>query len=158
ANASDNVGVAGVQFKLDGTKLGTENSSAPYSISWNTTTATNSTHTLTAVARDAAGNLTTSASVSVTVNNADITAPSVSLTAPTAGSTVSGTITDSANASDNVGVAGVQFKLDGANLGTESTSQPYSMSWDTTAASDGAHTLTAVARDAVGNQSVSATV
>ena len=57
----------------------------------------------------------------------DTTPPTVSVTAPAAGATVSGTnVTVSANASDNVGVAGVQFKLDGANLGAEDTSAPYS--------------------------------
>ena len=60
ANASDNVGVAGVQFKLDGANLGAEDTASPYSVTWNTTTATNGSHTLTAVARDAAGNTTTS--------------------------------------------------------------------------------------------------
>jgi hypothetical protein len=65
--------------------------------------------------------------------------------------TVSGTVAITANASDNVGVAGVQFKLDGANLGAEDTSSPYSISWDTTTSSNGLHTLTAVARDSAGN-------
>jgi hypothetical protein len=59
----------GVQFKLDGANLGAEDTTAPYSIAWNTTTTTNGTHTLTAVARDAAGNTTTSAPVTVTVSN-----------------------------------------------------------------------------------------
>ncbi|MCA1851176.1 MAG: DUF1929 domain-containing protein [Beggiatoa sp.] len=62
-------GVAGVQFKLDGANLGAEDTSSPYSISWNTTTATNGSHTLTAVARDTTESMTTSAGVSVTVNN-----------------------------------------------------------------------------------------
>ena len=79
----------------------------------------------------------------------DIVAPTVSMTAPTSGATVSGSaVTVSANASDSVGVVGVQFKLDGANLGTEDTSSPYSISWNTTTASEGGHTLTAVASDA----------
>ena len=70
ASASDNVGVAGLQFKLDGiNNLGAEDTTSPYSISWDTTTAANGTHTLTSVARDPAGNQTTSASVSVSVNN-----------------------------------------------------------------------------------------
>jgi YD repeat-containing protein len=69
ADASDDVAVVGVQFKLDGANLGAEDTSAPYSISWNTTTATNTGHTLTAVARDAAGNRTTSTGVDVTVSN-----------------------------------------------------------------------------------------
>jgi hypothetical protein len=61
--------VAGVQFRLDGANLGAEDTTSPYSVSWNTTTATNGTHTLTAVARDAAGNSTTWAGVTVTVSN-----------------------------------------------------------------------------------------
>ncbi|MCL7420197.1 MAG: Ig-like domain-containing protein [Methylobacter sp.] len=81
----------------------------------------------------------------------DTTAPTVSLTAPTNGATVLGTVTVSANASDNVGVVGVQFRLDGVNLGAEDTSSPYSIAWDTTAVANGSHSLTAVARDAAGN-------
>src|SRR6185295_11709692 len=69
ATASDNVGVTGVQFVLDGTNLGAEDTSSPYSTFWDTTTASNASHTLTAIARDAAGNQTTSAPVTVTVNN-----------------------------------------------------------------------------------------
>ncbi len=85
----------------------------------------------------------------------DTTPPAVSITAPTSGSTVSGSISVSANASDNIGVAGVQFKLDGVNLGAEDTSSPYSISWDTTGVANGSHTLTAVARDASNNQTTS---
>src|SRR3989441_3478656 len=121
-----------------------------YAIAWDTTTASNASHTLTAVARDAAGNTATAATVTVTVFN-DTTPPTVSLTAPAGGATVSGTTTISANASDNVGVVGVQFRLDGANLGVEDTTAPYAIAWDTTAASNASHTLTAVARDAAGN-------
>src|SRR5439155_11239376 len=92
ASATDNVGVVGVQFKLDGALLGVEDTVAPYSISWNTTTASNGSHSVTAVARDAAGNTTASAAVSVTVNNPvpDTTPPAVSMTAPATGATVSG--------------------------------------------------------------------
>jgi hypothetical protein len=156
ANASDNIGVAGVQFLLDGANLGTEVTTSPYTISWNTITAANGNHTLTARARDAAGNTTTSAGVAVTVNN-DTQSPTVSITSPSAG-TVLGTINVSANASDNVGVAGVQFLLDGANLGTEVTTSPYTISWNTTTVADGSHTLTARARDAAGNTTTSAGV
>src|SRR5204862_1917465 len=80
ANASDNIGVAGVQFKLDGATLGAEDSASPYSVSWDTTTTTNGSHTLTAVARDDAGNQTTSSAVTVTVAN-DVTAPVISAVA-----------------------------------------------------------------------------
>src|SRR5438067_3011418 len=101
-----------------------------------------------------------SATVTITDNDsaptADTTAPTVSLTAPANGATVSGSsVMVSANASDNVGVAGVQFKLDGANLGAEDSSASYSVSWNTTSIANGTHTLTAVARDAAGNQTTS---
>jgi myo-inositol-hexaphosphate 3-phosphohydrolase len=88
----------------------------------------------------------------------DGTPPTVSLSAPSDGATVSGTVTVSASASDDVGVAGVQFKLDGANLGSEDLSSPYSLSWNTTSVTNGSHVLTAVARDAAGNTATSAPV
>src|SRR5256885_10222404 len=81
----------------------------------------------------------------------DTTPPMVSMTAPAANDSVSGTITVSAAAADNVGVVGVQFKVDSVNLGPEDTSNTYSISWDTTTVSNGSYTLTAVAPDAAGN-------
>jgi Big-like domain-containing protein/parallel beta helix pectate lyase-like protein/Calx-beta domain-containing protein/uncharacterized protein DUF1565 len=91
--------------------------------------------------------------------NADTTAPTISLTAPANNATVSGvSVTVSANASDNVGVAGVQFKLNGANLGAEDTTAPYSVVLNTTTLADGTHTLSAVARDAAGNQTTANSV
>src|SRR5439155_52471 len=153
--------VAGVQFKLDGANLGAEDTSAPYAVSWDTTGTGNGSHTLTARARDLPGHRCTSDPVTVTVSNGPppcTTPPTVSITSPSPGSTVSGTITVTASASDNVGVAGVQFLLDGANLGAEDTSAPYSASWDTTTTGNGSHTLTARARDATGNTATSSAV
>ena len=147
ANASDAVGVSGVQFKVDGTNVGAEDTAAPYSTSWDTKTVINGNHTVTATARNAAG-LTTTSTVTVNVQNA--TAPTVSFSAPASGATVSNTQAISANASDTIGMAGVQFKLDGANLGSEDTTAPYGISWDTKTAANGAHTLTAVARNTSG--------
>jgi hypothetical protein len=109
-------------------------------------------------AQDAAGNEGASSNqASATVG--DTTPPTVSITAPGAGTVVSGaSVAVSASASDNVGVAGVQFELDGAPLGVEVTAAPYSVAWDSTKVTDGTHTLTAVARDASGNVATSATV
>ena len=253
ANASDNRGVASVQFRVDDQNLGAADTSAPYSLPWNTTTSTEGAHTVTAVARDAAGNSATSQQLAVTVDNvpapdtqapsvpagvsasdgleqvvvswsaasdnvdvwhynlhrstvagftpstanrvaqptgtsytdsalpagryyyrvtaedaasnvsavsaevnavagAEQTPPSVSLTSPGAGATVTGTATVAASASDNRGVSGVQFKLDGQNLGAEDTSAPYSVPWNTMSAATGAHAVTAIARDAAGNK------
>jgi hypothetical protein len=87
----------------------------------------------------------------------DTTAPTVSIGAPVAGATVSGSVTVTASASDNTGVVGVQFKLDGSNLGSEVTASPYTATWSTSGLS-GSHTLTAVARDAAGNQTPSSSV
>ncbi|MBI3876204.1 MAG: glycoside hydrolase family 9 protein [Verrucomicrobia bacterium] len=111
---------------------------------------------------NAAYNVGSPSSATVTIlpaSSTDTTPPTVSLTAPVNGATVSGSaVTVSATASDNVGVAGVQFKLDGANLGAEVLSAPYSVTWNSTSVTDGSHTLTAVARDAAGNQTTAGTV
>jgi hypothetical protein len=82
----------------------------------------------------------------------------VSITAPAASATLSGTVTLSATAADNVGVVGVQFQVDGANAGAEVTSAPFNASWASTAVASGAHTVTAIARDAAGNRTTSSGV
>ena len=79
----------------------------------------------------------------------DTTPPTVAVTAPTG--TVSGTVTVTATATDNVGVAGVQFLVDNNPLAAEDTTSPYSVTWNTTTVANGAHTLTALARDTSGN-------
>ena len=89
---------------------------------------------------------------------ADTTQPTAAITAPAAGATVSNIVSVDATATDDDAVAGVQFKLDGANLGAEDTTAPYSVSWDTRTATNGAHSLTAVSRDLAGNTTTSAAV
>jgi hypothetical protein len=81
ATASDNVGVAGVQFKIDGVNLGGEDTTtSSFSASWDTTSFSSAVHVITAVARDTSNNLGTSAGVNVTVNNVvpDTTPPTFS--------------------------------------------------------------------------------
>lgn len=250
ASATDNISVAGVQFILDGTNLGAEDTTAPYSFSWNTATALRGAHTLSAKARDAAGNVTTTASLTVTVvpqlvitapaNNAaiagptitvhyvttgnltgidhaqftldndpqaihdfdfdgslslsnvapgahvltgllvganlapvlgtdaapiyftvlasDTTPPSVAITAPTNGANIAGTVSLTATASDDVGVAGVQFLIDGVAVGAEDTTAPYTISWNSSTVGNGSHTVSARARDAAANSTVSSVV
>jgi hypothetical protein len=294
AGASDATGVVGVQFKLDAANLGAEVTTAPYATTWDTAGAANGSHTLTAIARDAAGNTGTSASVAVTVSNTsavvrvedtssgivftpagtwmlgytggfdwsggtaalgfvaaqratytfngsgiswigfrgpqtgiamvyldgtlaatvdsyapqqstqtvlfsvsdlvpgahtivvevtrtkneassdyyvvvdafdvvggstgpDTTPPAVAITAPTNQSTVVGTTSIQAAASDNLQVAGVRFFVDGTELGDDTTA-PYAMAWNSATSPDGPHTLTAVARDSAGNTTTSAAV
>lgn len=247
ANATDESDISGVQFKLNGNNIGSEDTTAPYSVSWDSSKVLNGSYSLTATATDSAGNSATSAPVTFTANNApkitvtqptagqsleatsitvtytksgdwlpgdgkhahfrldggstrmdfdtdgnqsytfvdvpagshtieavvaqgshaeiagsgmsvsfttiapDVTPPTVSMTAPTDGATVLNTVTVSADAVDETSVKGVQFLLDGNNLGTEDTSAPYSVSWNTTTVSNGQHTLTARARDSLNN-------
>ena len=155
ATAAASGGVAGVQFKLDGANLGAEDTVSPYSTSWNSATATNGSHALTATVRAVSGATATSVPISVTVSNA---VPTTSITAPAAGANVSGTLTVTASASATGGVAGVQFKLDGVNLGAEDTTSPYSTSWNTTTATNGAHTLTSTVRATSGAIATSAPI
>jgi Domain of unknown function (DUF4082)/Bacterial Ig domain/Fibronectin type III domain/Lysyl oxidase len=69
ANVSDKVAISSVQFYLDGKALGAPVTSAPYAISWDTTTTTNGSHKLTATATDTSGNVGTSTPVEVTAQN-----------------------------------------------------------------------------------------
>jgi hypothetical protein len=87
----------------------------------------------------------------------DLTPPAVAMVRPLGG-TVSGNVVVEATASDNLGVTSVQFKLDGVFLGAADTTAPYSVSWDTTTAADGVHTITAEARDAAGNLGIASVV
>src|SRR4029079_18775997 len=75
------------------------------------------------------------------------------MTAPASGLTfTSGTsVALSADASDDLALAGVTFLVDGAVIGPEDTSPPFAITWDTTSVARGAHTLTARARDVAGN-------
>jgi hypothetical protein len=156
ATASDNVAVTRVEFYV-GTAMVGSDSTAPYSYSLNTRTIANGTKQITAKAKDAAGNLATSSAVSVTFDN-DLTAPDTSITSPTAGSTVSGTVTITAVASDDRGVVTkVEFWMGSTLLGTDTTA-PYSWSWDTTKVLVGTYQLKTRAFDPANNSKYSANV
>jgi len=87
----------------------------------------------------------------------DIAAPTVSLTAPAAGATVSGTVQLTTDAADNVGVASVEYRA-GTVLISKVTTAPFAANWDTTTAANGNVSLTAIASDAAGNSTTSAAV
>jgi hypothetical protein len=87
----------------------------------------------------------------------DTTAPTATVTAPAHGATVVGNVTLSASASDNVGVARVDFEVDGVAVGSDSTA-PYSVSWASTTVDNGSHTVVARAWDAAGNFGTSTSV
>jgi hypothetical protein len=157
ATAADADGtVARVDFYQGAVLLGSD-ASAPYAFSWSNVVA--GTYSLRAVAVDNAGGSGTSATISVTVASAPAnSAPTVSLTAPTAGSSVAApaTITVSATAADPDGtVARVDFYQGTALIGSDASS-PYSVAWSNVPA--GSYTFTAVAFDNAGASTRSAGV
>ena len=119
---------------------------------------------MTAKAYDAAGNAGQSSAITVTVNNlaADTTAPTVAITAPTNSAptssvVISGTVSVSVSATDNVGVSKVEFYVNGILQNTD-TASPYTFSWNTATLVNGSYSLTAKAYDAAGNVGQSSAV
>ena len=156
-SASDNVGVTKVELRVNGIVYATDTSS-PYAFTWDSTKVLNGSANLQAVAYDAAGNTGTSSMTTVTVSNgtstpADTTLPIVAVVSPSSGATVSGTVTVSANATDNIGVTKVEFWVNGV-LKTTDTSAPYSFNLNTRKLS-GTQTIVAKAFDAAGNSASS---
>ena len=163
ANASDNDGfVTQVEFFVDGASVGVDNDGFNgWSASWDSTTDSDGTHSISAEATDNDAN-TSLDNVSVTVDNID-DLPSVSITNPNNGSTVSGTVTITADASDDKGVTQVEFFVDGASVGVDNDgSNGWSASWDSTiTADDSTHFISAEATDTIGqtkNDSINVTV
>jgi hypothetical protein len=154
ANATDDTTVASVAFSANGTPVATV-TSTPYSTTWNTTGLANGTKvTLTATATDAVG-LQSTTSETVTVDNSP---PTVSVTAPTAGSVLSGSVPLTATAADaGSSVAKVEFLVDGNVVGT-STASPWGVMWNSTTVANGSHSVTARATDGAGNATASAAV
>jgi hypothetical protein len=151
ANASDDVGIARVEFLAGTTVVGTD-TSAPYSTTWDTTGVADGSVSLTARATDSADQVTTSAAVAATVDNHG---PSVAITAPAVGASVSGSATLSATASDTSGVAKVEFLVDGVVVGSD-TSAPFGIAWDTTGTPDGSVSIAARATDVLDQATTSA--
>jgi len=87
----------------------------------------------------------------------DIVAPTVTLSAPADGSTVSGSVPLTVTAADNTGIASVQYFAGTTSIGTATTA-PFSFNWDSTTVANGSVAITAQAKDAAGNSTTSAAV
>lgn len=171
-DATDNVGVTRVEVYIDGT-LFTAIPVAPFVASWDTTTYSNSTHTISAKAYDNVGNVATSTTVTVTVDNpvstptptptsvttpasdttlSDTTPPLVSITSPVNGSIVkvNSTTNIQAQVSDNVSISKVEFYVNGS-LKCTSTITPYTCSWKVPGKKNTNYTLFAKAYDTSNN-------
>jgi subtilisin family serine protease len=149
ASASDNVGVARVEFYVDGKLIATDTAS-PYTTTWNPATVALGTHSITAKAYDQAGNSTTSAAVSIKVT--DTTVPSVSITSPAGGSSVthSSTVSVAATATDNRAVSKVLFYVNNVLKCTDTTAS-YTCNWAVPSQKGVKYTVTVRAYDSSNN-------
>jgi hypothetical protein len=146
--SKDTVGVNGYFVYRNGAQVGNVSSSLNYQ---DTDLNPSTTYSYTVAAYDAAGNTSLQSPKATATTLTSLPAPDVIVLSPSSGATTRGTITISANASDNAGITSVQFQLDGTNSGSPVTSgPPYSASLNTTIFPNGPHTLTAVATDSLG--------
>jgi hypothetical protein len=149
-------GLAAIRYTLDGSDPTPASAlySGPFLLSATTTVKYR--------AWDNAGNVeatnTQLIRVATTPPPGDTTPPTVTLTSPTNGATVTGSIKITASASDSgSGVARVEFYVDGQLVGT-STATPYSVTWNSTKSAKGSHTIYAVAVDNAGNSQATAPI
>lgn len=141
----------GVQFLIDGQNFGGLVSTAPYNLAWDTTTVPNGTHWLAAQTKDSTGIVGTSPVVMVTVSNGVSAGPTVQLTSPAIGSTLSATVTLYATVASSQPITNVNFYVDGVAVGAPVTAPPYMTSWNTVTVPDGQHVISISATDSLGN-------
>ncbi len=134
-------GVQWSNFYIDGTYYA---STPPSTISWDSTTVANGTHTISATAYSPSKTVMGTASATVLVSN-----PLLTLTSPVAGSQVAGSITIAAN--EPAGVSWENFYIDG---GWIASSPPYSFSWNTAQVGNGPHTISVISFSSSGNKLV----
>jgi hypothetical protein len=148
-NYSDNVGVTRAEFYVNGSKVASDDTS-PFAFAWDTASYGDGTYTLVAKAYDAAGNVGTSPSVSVSIGN-DATFPVISSFNLTSGMTVSPTKqTIKVSATDNQSIAKISLVIDGKEMAV-AYGGSLSYSWNTRKVAKGAHTVTVRITDNSGN-------
>ena len=158
--ASASAGTQSVQFFVDDQPVGTV-SSAPFTLSWDSTSVADGSHALTVLATGS-DRAQSSDTGTFSVDN---TPPTGSLTAPTGGSYLRTTVALSSDSADTggSGVASVAFQRSPAGQGTwttigTATSSPYSARWDTTTVADNSYDLRVVTVDKAGNSYISPSV
>jgi len=160
-SASDNgTSVASVQVSVDGGTYQRATGTTSWSFPLNSASYPDGTHTIAAKATDSSGSTAVTTNT-VTFNNTptpttpppDTSPPSVAIAAPAPGSTVSGTVSVSGSAADNISVAAVPVSLDGGPYQAAQGTSSWSYSLDTTMLAAGSHTLSARATDTSGNAS-----
>lgn len=144
--ASDNQRVQHVQLRKGGAPAGTD-FDPPFEFAWDTAADADGPHTLAAHAHDADMNLGSSAPITVTVDN---TAPRIQLISPEPGTPLAGLVPLEAEAGDAIGIEAVKFLVDGMAVGI-SVTPPYRITWDSSAAANGPHSIEALALDRAQN-------
>jgi hypothetical protein len=163
ATASDNVGVARVELRVNGATVATD-TAAPFSFAWDSSKVANGMANLSAVAFDAAGNSASSAVVAVNVANAsappatDTTKPVINIVSPADGSKVSGSVSIKVTVTDNSGSSGVKQSLyvNGKTMVQNLKSGTLTYTWNSATALPGTYKIKVTAVDASGNRSDSA--
>ena len=161
ATASDNVGVSGVQFRVDGAAIGSEDTTAPYGVTWdNHLGGQRNVHAHRSGARRR-GELDDirhgqrdrfeRGAAATGHDGADR-----NVTAPAGGSTVTGAVPLRPRGRQRRRGQRAVPPRRSDEIGAEDTTSPYGVTWNSRAVSDGPHTITATARDAAGNVTTSA--
>ena len=157
-SASDNVGIAEVEFYLDGDILSSDDQ-APYAYEWNTNSSSeDEEHVIYATIIDLQGNSTDLSPISVTVNNDDapsndLTPPIATILTPLSTQTVSDTVIITGFASDNHEIERVMFYVNDQLIETV-TDSPFTTNWITyEEANNSEHVIQMTAQDPSGNQS-----
>ena len=151
-DASDDTAVTEVEIYANAMRLHVA-SAPPYQHLWNTSSVANGDYTIRAVAKDAAGNTASDEDTTIRIAGGvtDMTAPTVNVTSPLDGATVSGDVTITVDASDDFGVAEVEVRVDGAPIGTAAAA-PYEVQWDASGLAEGTYAISAKAVDAAGHE------
>ena len=153
--STDAVGVQGYKVFRDGHQIATSSATSYVDAALQPDTS----YAYTVAAYDAAGNTSAQSPPAAATTLRDTTPPTVTVATPVDHATVSGSVNVTATGvADNVAVAGVTFQLDGADIAPEVAMPPYAAALDTRLFADGAHQVTAVARDTSNNVAVSAPV
>ena len=150
--SSDNVGVKKVVLWINGTSTNINDETEPYSLDWNTSEIVDGNYTIIVRSYDESDNTTDSDPVSVIVKNSDSTPPTVSITNPQTGVTVSDTVNITCVSTDDVGVEKVELWIDGTTTGVVDFDVPYSLEWNTTTFENGtSHIIVIRSYDTSGN-------
>jgi len=155
--ATDNESVDFVSISIDGTEI-TQLSSYPYTYSWDTSNySEDEYHVISVTVTDQSENTFFIPPITVFINNdppEDVSPPSIIINNPLSGQMVSGTVSFTATAQDNIGIGQVELFVDGSSIGILSEA-PYQLDWDTSILENNSqHTLGAEATDTSGNMTI----